>query len=220
MKKGTITGKSSPNRLNLTGQRFGRLVVGISESRMGKTQRKTYYFCKCDCGNELWTASQNLRNGRTQSCGCLGREKSREKSFKHGMSHTSIHNSWMSMIQRCTDKNCKAYPGYGGRGIKVCERWLTFNNFLEDMGLPPQKGLTLDRIDNDKGYEPGNVRWATRREQANNRRSSRIIEYGGERKTVAEWERFLGCRRAALNDRLLKGWTIERALKTPFPSKD
>lgn len=117
------------------------------------------------------------------------------------------------MIQRCNDAGHHAYPDYGGRGIKVCDRWLTFENFLADMGLPPQKGLTLDRFpDNDGNYEPGNVRWATKKEQANNRRSSRILAFDGESMTIAQWEDRQGFRRGLINTRLQDGWTVERAI--------
>ncbi|SDH09818.1 hypothetical protein SAMN05216466_10790 [Paraburkholderia phenazinium] len=117
------------------------------------------------------------------------------------------------MLQRCNDAQCKAYMDYGARGVKVCDRWMTFENFLADVGLPPQKGLTLDRYPNNDGnYEPGNVRWATKKEQANNRRSSRMLDFNGETLTVAQWEDRRGFRRGLIHCRLQMGWTAERAI--------
>lgn len=211
--KGSVTGIVATNRKELAGQRFGRLVAGESIHVQGKTQKKLHYKCRCDCGSEVLVNAQNLRRGMTQSCGCLQRERAKSASLKHGMSHTSIHNTWMSMLQRCIDEKCEAYKDYGARGVKVCERWMAFENFLADIGLPPQVGLTLDRYpDNDGNYEPGNVRWATKKEQANNRRSSRILEHGGEKLTVAEWEDRRGFRRGLIHCRLQAGWTPERAI--------
>lgn len=209
--KGVVTGKSAPNRIDLTGQKVGRLHVLAPHRKEGI--EKLFYECRCECGNTRIVGAQNLRRGMTKSCGCLQKERTRQASLKHGMSHTSLHNAWMSMIQRCTDQNCRAYPDYGGRGIKVCERWMTFENFLADMGMPPQKGLTLDRFPNNDGnYEPGNVRWATKKEQANNRRSSRILAFNGESMTIARWEDRQGFRRGLINTRLQDGWTVERAI--------
>lgn len=157
--------------------------------------------------------AQSLRRGATLSCGCLQRERAGIASRRHGMSHTSIHNTWMSMLQRCNDSKSDSFSRYGGRGITVCERWHTFESFFEDMGLPPQKGMTLDRFPNNDGnYEPGNVRWATAKEQANNRRSSRLLEFNGETLTVAEWEDRQGFRRGLIHTRLYMGWTLERAI--------
>jgi len=211
--KGTITGTAAPNRIDLTGQRFGRLIAGESKQVQGKTQKKLHYACKCDCGEDVLVVAQNLRRGLTESCGCLQKDRAKQASLKHGMSHTSIHNTWMSMLQRCNDSGCKAYKDYGGRGVKVCERWLEFNNFYADMGLPPQKGMTLDRYPNNDGnYESGNVRWATAKEQANNRRSSCLLTYDGETMTVAQWEDRRGFRRGLIHCRLQMGWTPERAI--------
>ncbi|WP_176317340.1 hypothetical protein [Burkholderia vietnamiensis] len=210
-RKGSVTGKSASNRIELTGRKIGRLEVLAPHRKEGI--ERLFYECRCECGNTCIIGAQNLRRGMTKSCGCLQKERVRQASLKHGMSHTSLHNTWMSMIQRCTDQNCRAYPDYGGRGIKVCDRWLTFENFLADMGLPPQKGLTLDRFPNNDGnYEPGNVRWATKKEQANNRRSSRILAFNGESMTIAQWEDRQGFRRGLINTRLQDGWTVERAI--------
>jgi len=118
------------------------------------------------------------------------------------------------MHQRCSDPNHKHYIDYGGRGIKVCARWAEFTAFLEDMGERP-KGKSIDRKDNNGDYEPGNCQWASKYEQANNRRSSKFLEFSGERLTQAQWEERMGLRRGQLYDRLHRGWSLERALQTP-----
>lgn len=117
------------------------------------------------------------------------------------------------MLQRCEDKNHRYYVDYGGRGIQVCQEWHQFENFYRDMGDPP-KGLTLDREDNDGPYCKDNCRWATRRAQANNRRSNKLITFSGKTQTQAEWERELGLKPGRIYDRLYKGWSLERALTT------
>lgn len=210
--QGAVTNKSAPNRIELSGQRFGRLIAGEAVLVKGRTQQKLHYMCICDCGKSCLVNAQNLRRGMARSCGCLRAEIRKTASLVHGMSRTSIHNTWSSMMQRCYDQKCKAYPDYGGRGIKVCDSWHDFRNFYADMGEPPQKYLTLDRINNDGGYEPGNVRWATRREQANNRRSNRMLEFDGKCMSATEWERFLGFPKGLVIQRLSNGWTVGRAL--------
>jgi len=160
-------------RLDLTGQAFGRLKV-INLDHIG-INGKSYWKCKCLCGNETITRTDILLNGQSQSCGCLAAELCQKRLLIHG--HTIHHNtngsptyiSWRTMRQRCLNPANEHYPDYGGRGIKVCSHWNNFANFLHDMGERPE-GLTLDRINVDGDYEPSNCRWADSTTQNNNSR--------------------------------------------------
>jgi hypothetical protein len=168
-----------PAKRELTGRRFGRLlVIGELPIRSGGS---VVWLCVCSCGQEVNVASRELVVGKTSSCGCLRKERALAANTKHGhrtrVRQTPTCSSWKDMKRRCTDPSYKCYHRYGGRGIAVCDRWLGddgFQNFLSDMGEKPSTDLSIDRIDNDKGYFPENCRWATAEEQANNRSVSAI----------------------------------------------
>lgn len=202
---------------NLVGGEFGKLKV---ESFSHKEGGNYYWSCRCECGTLRIVDGSSLKSGRTRSCGCLKKElmkssRTTHGQYKDGKTTTEI-NRWMGMKSRCYNLNSPHYKDYGGRGIKVCDRWLeSFDNFFEDLGKCPE-GMTLDRINNDGDYEPGNVKWSTRKEQANNRRNNRPIIFNGETKNLLEWATYLGISYNILWGRLRR-WDndVERALTTP-----
>jgi len=190
------------------GNRYGRLtVIDVASDKNGHATWK----CLCDCGKVTEVTQSNLRRGNSKSCGCLGREKVTAANTTHGhtvmYSRSATYKAWQSMLQRANNR-----PGYVH--VSVCERWSKFENFLEDMGEVP-KGMTLDRFPDQKGnYSPDNCRWATQKQQQNNRTNNKMITYKGETRTRAEW-----CDRLNLNyfmvaARLRLGWTVEKTLGT------
>lgn len=194
---------------DLTGERFGRLLV---EGTSGYNKHhQLYWKCECECGKYKEVLGSSLRNGMTQSCGCLQKEAASKINYKHGMAKTPIFNIWWSMMQRCYDKNSQAYNRYGGRGINVCNQWQQFEGFYADMGDKP-KDMSLDRIDNNGDYSPENVKWATAKDQANNRKSNVVLEHNGKKQTMQQWSDELGLKVGTVWARLNRGWDISRAL--------
>jgi len=157
-------------KIDIIGNQFGRLLV-LNE--IGKLGPHITYNCRCSCGNNAIVRGHSLRRGETTSCGCYRRDASRNAQTTHGMYGTPTYRSWRAMLARCLDERHKQFADYGGRGITVDDAWLQFENFFADMGERPE-GRTLDRIDNGRGYSGGNCRWATRSEQARNKRTARI----------------------------------------------
>lgn len=197
--------------IDLTGQKFGRLLV--KERQGSDSWRSTLWLCQCECGNECIVSSNNLMKHHTQSCGCLQRERAAKANTTHGLRHTRLYDIWNAMLARCHRKNTKAYPMYGGRGIVVCDEWRKdFKAFYDwAMANGYNDELSIDRIDNDKGYSAYNCRWATTSTQANNKRSNVSVEYNGEVHTIAEWSQILGIKQATLRKRIRCGWSVAKA---------
>lgn len=195
--------------VELLGQKFGRLTVVAKIGRKGKG-RSTHWSCQCDCGGSAITTTAHLNGRHTTSCGCFRDTV----AIKHGRSsaRNGTYGSWRAMKSRCSNPNDVSFPNYGCRGITVCDRWENdFCAFLEDLGERPV-GTTIERIDNEGNYEPGNCRWATRREQMRNSRIARLVEVDGVIRTIAEWVRLAGIDRNMLNSRLRRGWHFKDAL--------
>jgi hypothetical protein len=195
----------SPTR----GQRFGRWTF-VAKASGG------LWRLQCDCGTTKDVDGRSVRRGYSRSCGCLYAETRRSSSLSHGMSRSPEYAAWHHMIERCTQPNHKSWAAYGGRGINVCDRWRSFESFLADMGKRPSPQHSIDRIDNDGGYEPGNCRWATTAEQQRNTSRTKIIEFGGKAQCLTDWAAERGLTKSALIYRLDKGWPVDRALTTPL----
>jgi len=209
-------------RLNIEkGQRFGRLVVIKETERWiddaGRSKRK--FLCRCDCGVEKEMKLAHIRNAQVISCGCARREAlDKHRAFsnrKHGLSRSRTYNIWSSMRGRCNNKNSDAYSAYGGKGIKHCQKWATFDGFLDDMGECPD-GLTLDRIDGTKGYYKENCRWADWNTQANNRCNNTIINYNEKEYTLAQLARKVKMKQETLQARLRRGWSVTESVESPL----
>lgn len=203
---------------NLTGQKFERLTV---LEFWGIRNHKAYWKCRCDCGEETVVLGAHLTGGHSKSCGCLQREKLRitiQNNGTHKMSHTSIYETWHSMKSRCLNSTNESYKNYGARGITVCERWLKFENFYEDVSKLPhfgEKGYTLDRINNDGDYCPENVRWADATTQNRNKRNTRFVNYNGQKIPVTEASEKSKVHVDTLKFRIKKGETGEYLFRLP-----
>lgn len=210
--------KRRPHAGDLTGQRFGRWTVSHLVGISGRNKR---WQCACDCGTLRVVSGNHLIGGRSQSCGCLRNDVSRESlrrlTTTHGLSvgkTSSLFTCWNAMMTRCYNPDSSSYVNYGGRGIFVVDRWHDVRNFVADMA-PRPAGHSLDRIDNDGPYSPENCRWATPRQQQLNQRRSRRLTLNGVTMTMAEWVEATGISRSALKTRLALGWSVEQALTTP-----
>ena len=205
------------NFIDMTGLTFGALsVVSRAENAKGGTAR---WNCRCSCGELRVIEGTGLRAGRHKSCGCLSPRFSSDRVTTHGMSRSRTYRIWHGMHGRCSDKSTgKERRNYYAKGIRVCERWAEFERFLDDMGEAPD-GMSIDRIDGRKGYEPGNCRWATSIEQGNNTAANVRLAFGGEDMTISQWARRVGLKINTLVYRVRRGWTVERALTQPAQAR-
>lgn len=200
--------------IDLTGKRFGKLVV-LKRVDNNK-HRQPQWECLCDCGNKTIVVGQKLRKGITKSCGCLLYEQ--KTRLTHGMTGTVLHNRWLNMKSRCFNQKNKRYARYGGRGITICPEWMDFSNFYKwSMENGFSENLSIDRIENDKGYSPENCRWASAKQQANNTSRNVKILYNGEEKTLSEWCELLNLNYKLIHGRMHEsGMTFEEAIDKPL----
>lgn len=194
--------------------KYGRLeFVAEAEPAAGGHKR---WLCRCDCGTVRTFDKSNVKRGISKSCGCLRDELAAIRATTHGKQGTGAYRSWQTMRQRCYYEKSIGFANYGGRGISVCERWVdSFENFYADMGDRPPKH-TLDRINPDGHYEPGNCRWITSKEQNRNRRDNKTFEYQGKQRTIPEIAEMVGIKESTLRRRLYShGYTLEDAVSVP-----
>lgn len=201
----------------MIGRKFGRLTV-VSLSHYDKW-RKRYWNCVCDCGRSKIVAERSLLSSNTRSCGCYRKQYATIKHLIHGMQGTRLYTIWLNMKNRCRNKKVPAYRDYGARGITVCDEWLDFMCFMKwSLSNGYDDSLSLDRIDNNKGYSPSNCRWVTRREQARNTRANVIIKYKGDSLCIVAMAERYNINPKLLYGRLESGWTVENAIELPVQS--
>lgn len=214
-----VPAPANPQFRDITGQTFGRLTVLYYVGRRPGV-RGSFWLCRCLCGRHSVALTAALRRGNTKSCGCLSAETARARASvrnrRHGMRSSPEYAAWRAMLERCHNPAAQAYYNYGARGIGVCDRWRSsFTAFYADVGPRPSAEHSLDRIDNEGGYAPGNCRWATSQQQATNKRNNVHVEHDGRRLTVPEWSRLVGLRADCIRDRLQRGWAVADALSRP-----
>jgi hypothetical protein len=203
-----------PKFIDLTGQRHGRVVVlrRVADKRPGVPG----WLCRCDCGNEVVKRADVFKNVPYASCGCYNIELAVERLRTHGASFTPTYRTWVGMRMRCEKPSNIAFHKYGAKGIRVCDRWQSFENFVADMGERPTPKHSIDRIDGSRGYEPQNCRWATAREQALNFKNNRRIEHAGKSLTAGQWSEITGIPEKTIESRVSRlGWSAEEALTIP-----
>ncbi len=207
--------------IDLTGKKFGKLTVlgRIPEEREPGTHIRVKWLCACDCGTNKIAVGTDLKSGHTSSCGCAHREQLAKRNTTHGLGKPSSYTVWAAMIGRCTNPNLRSFKDYGGRGIKVCERWRKFENFHVDMGERP-RDTSIERIDNDGDYEPLNCRWATDMEQARNTRRTINLTHNGRTMCLVDWAKEVGIDWSTVYARIVRlGWSTSDALTVPVDTR-
>ena len=203
---------------DLTGQKYGKLTVLYRDKKV--PGKKTRWICKCDCGNIKSVKAVSLKKGETKSCGCAVQDYHNRRN-NAGCKNSKLYALFTGIKVRCYCETDMHYPAYGGRGIKMADEWKddfwAFANYLESLPHYGEKGYSIDRIDVNGNYEPGNVRWATAKEQANNRRSGSLVTAFGKTQTISEWADEVGMNYYTLWSRIYgSGWDAEKALTTPI----
>ena len=204
-------------RFDLTGLKIGRLTVVRA---IAMINGKLFWHCMCDCGNPKDITGERLKNGQTKSCGCLKRDAMGDNFRTHGKSKSSEYRIWAKIKERCYNTKNDNYHYYGGRGIRVCDRWLnSFENFIADMGQRPSMEHSIDRFpDKDGNYEPTNCRWATQKQQTRNQRNNSLLEYNGIILTKAEWAERLNLSQSSFHYKLSRGKSLLDIIKaSPLP---
>lgn len=206
--------------IDMLGKKYGRYTVIARAKRPNyASEKRAYWRCLCECGEERILAGKSLRNGNSKSCGCAVTEKLVAFNTTHGMCHRKEYKIWENMKTRCTNPKNEMYRYYGGRGIFVCDSWKhSFAEFYKDMGKCPP-GMSIDRIDNNGDYKPENCRWADTETQRNNRSNNNLITYQDKTLSIAQWSRNIGISSGTLRGRIKTSkWPIEKALTTPIMS--
>jgi len=206
--------------INEVGNKHGRLtVLSLADKKMSGGKFRIAYNCLCDCGKETVVLGECLRAGASKSCGCIGVEHIKMVNYIDGRSKTKEYRAWSKLFDKCYNSKDHKYYIYGKRGIKVCQRWKSFDNFLADMGKAPTPKHSIDRIDVNGDYEPSNCRWATIKEQANNKTTNVFVTYNGETKTLVQWAEHFNVKYKYLHQLHRRdGKTFEEAIE--FASKD
>lgn len=203
------------NRIDLVGNHYGRLHVQRFVGR-DKFQRALWK-CLCICGRTTIVASANLRQGYTKSCGCLWNEMNQGITLNENGKQTHLYQIWNGMKQRCSNKNHAGYHNYGGRGIAVCKQWQRFSSFYKwSIANGYIDGLSINRINSERGYEPSNCHWTPRNAQGRNTRRLHLVTHKGETHSLAEWSRLTGINYSALCARIRRGWGPTRLLTEPL----
>ncbi len=204
------------------GRKYSKLAVYsdlglVSFGTKGKRAR--YVRCKCDCGEIIDIALGSVLSGNAKSCGCYRKSQQKKAVTTHGLSGHKIYQIWKRILQRCNNKQDPNYFNYGGRGITVCDKWLKFENFAEDMLPTYKEGLSIDRTDNNSGYFSENCKWITHKENSRNTRMCKYIKYKGVQYCYSALEEKMGLTKGVIHHRLRLGWTIEKAAETPVGKK-
>lgn len=208
------------SRQDISGKKFGRLspkkIVRISK------HKKAIWLCQCDCGNTVEVIAESMISGRTKSCGCWQKEWTVAKHTTHGGSKHPLYPTWDRMMARCYNPNDHNFHNYGDRDIRVFQEWKDdpkkFYDYISALPNFAEKNRSLDRIDNNKNYEPGNLRWATQKEQMRNSRKNKNLTFDGKTQCLSAWAEELKMDKRTINGRLRMGWSIERALTEPIHS--